>query len=637
MMINFRNTILLCSLFCLESFGQEFKTFERLRSQGDSVQALKQHSLSAKFYEQALALPEDQKPEIFGIIYYDLACKYALSQQKEKALDNLEKSFKVYNAKRKQNPVSASHITSDADLDFVRDEIRFQQLIKEYYKGIDTQLLYAKEIDYYQLLTLIEYLGAEEDATWGSNPEINISNKTIYWKKKNDAYVFNDRTLRLPNINSLQTKTVFFENCDFQLNLILSGFLTEKQDFRYKGFEFTNCNFHGKVFLFDLDFKEVPAFKRSIFSGNLQMWINADEGYGVDIEGCSLHQVDIFLTSKSMVTRHSIKNNYSADSADFRLSCQSAKSIFLLNNKFSEKNIQINLNTGETESLVLKENEFSNLKIIGTNVKSEFDFQMNTLAGKLLMVQSYFSDQPANDVDWSAIANNHLGILVENEDEWGSTPDAGELDQKPVAKFKYNSGENASDISNEQSFNELMGLYSMFLNLYKNKNNLESYNQCYIAVKELQSKRLQYLYESNKSFESYFRWKLSQLLRFYVRFGTDPARAIVISLYIVFLFGVFFFFFPSDWDVTSKKRMVQNFKDFIQKNDKGYLKPFFILLWGFIISLLNAVTLSLNAFITLGFGNIPTHGIARYFCVLEGFLGWFLLSIFTVALINQVL
>jgi hypothetical protein len=50
---------------------------------------------------------------------------------------------------------------------------------------------------------------------------------------------------------------------------------------------------------------------------------------------------------------------------------------------------------------------------------------------------------------------------------------------------------------------------------------------------------------------------------------------------------------------------------------------------------INAATLSLNAFTTLGFGNIPTHGMAKYVCVIQGFIRWFLLSIFTVALINQ--
>jgi hypothetical protein len=106
---------------------------------------------------------------------------------------------------------------------------------------------------------------------------------------------------------------------------------------------------------------------------------------------------------------------------------------------------------------------------------------------------------------------------------------------------------------------------------------------------------------------------------------------------VICVFGVFYFFFPSDWDKTSKAMLLQQFKDFIEKNEKGYVKPFFKMLGGCSLSLLNALTLSLNAYTTLGFGNIPTHGIARYACVIQGFIGWFMLSIFTVALINQVL
>jgi hypothetical protein len=52
---------------------------------------------------------------------------------------------------------------------------------------------------------------------------------------------------------------------------------------------------------------------------------------------------------------------------------------------------------------------------------------------------------------------------------------------------------------------------------------------------------------------------------------------------------------------------------------------------------LNAVTLSINTFTTLGFGDIPINGLPRYMAVLEGFIGWFLLSIFSVSLIYQVL
>jgi hypothetical protein len=34
---------------------------------------------------------------------------------------------------------------------------------------------------------------------------------------------------------------------------------------------------------------------------------------------------------------------------------------------------------------------------------------------------------------------------------------------------------------------------------------------------------------------------------------------------------------------------------------------------------------------------IDSATIAKYVCIIQGFIGWFLLSIFTVALINQVL
>lgn len=56
-----------------------------------------------------------------------------------------------------------------------------------------------------------------------------------------------------------------------------------------------------------------------------------------------------------------------------------------------------------------------------------------------------------------------------------------------------------------------------------------------------------------------------------------------------------------------------------------------------LIRALNSTTLSINAFSTLGFGAIPVKGISRYITILEGFLGWFLLSIFSVSLISQML
>ena len=51
----------------------------------------------------------------------------------------------------------------------------------------------------------------------------------------------------------------------------------------------------------------------------------------------------------------------------------------------------------------------------------------------------------------------------------------------------------------------------------------------------------------------------------------------------------------------------------------------------------NSIILSINTFSTLGFGDILVKGFTRYIAILEGFLGWFLLSIFSVSLISQIL
>jgi|GEM_PF-6551689 len=67
------------------------------------------------------------------------------------------------------------------------------------------------------------------------------------------------------------------------------------------------------------------------------------------------------------------------------------------------------------------------------------------------------------------------------------------------------------------------------------------------------------------------------------------------------------------------------------------ISVFFYGLYLFSIRSINSLMLSINTFTTLGFGEIPVKGIGRYIAILEGFLGWFLLSIFSVSLISQII
>jgi hypothetical protein len=53
--------------------------------------------------------------------------------------------------------------------------------------------------------------------------------------------------------------------------------------------------------------------------------------------------------------------------------------------------------------------------------------------------------------------------------------------------------------------------------------------------------------------------------------------------------------------------------------------------------LFHSIILSMNAFVTLGFGSMKVKGDYIYLSIIEGIFGWFLLSIFTVSLINQII
>ena len=61
------------------------------------------------------------------------------------------------------------------------------------------------------------------------------------------------------------------------------------------------------------------------------------------------------------------------------------------------------------------------------------------------------------------------------------------------------------------------------------------------------------------------------------------------------------------------------------------------ILYDIFIKMLNALMLSINTFTTLGFGEIPIKGLPRYLAIIQGFIGWFMLTIFSVSLISQLL
>ncbi len=276
---------------------------------------------------------------------------------------------------------------------------------------------------------------------------------------------------------------------------------------------------------------------------------------------------------------------------------------------------------GEYSSIEISRNELDELVIIYPTINKSLLLHNNSfrrVSLKSSLENFYF------DIDWEQLSGNRISHATNSSDNTRE-------------KMAFVNPMDTSVTLNKENYFPIIEVYSKLIMRYKALGRLEDSNSAFVEFKDLEGARYYALYKSKGGANNYFRWKLNRLMKFYTEHGTDPSRAIIISIYIIIAFGLFYVFFPSDWDTISKSKLVKNFSDFRRKNEKGYFKPFLILLLGLMISFLNAITLSLNAFTTLGFGNIPTHGIARYVCVLEGFIGWFLLSIFTVALINQVL
>jgi hypothetical protein len=58
-----------------------------------------------------------------------------------------------------------------------------------------------------------------------------------------------------------------------------------------------------------------------------------------------------------------------------------------------------------------------------------------------------------------------------------------------------------------------------------------------------------------------------------------------------------------------------------------------------VVKFFNSLIMSLNSFVVIGFGALPEEDekIAMYLSIIEGIIGWFLLTIFTITLLSQVL
>lgn len=301
-------------------------------------------------------------------------------------------------------------------------------------------------------------------------------------------------------------------------------------------------------------------------------------------------------------------------------------------------------------------------------------------------------------------------MIERNGSDWARP----KLDDPLIDKF------NVYKIKDQKIYDAELSFKAQVHSHYKALFNNRDANIVYVETKDLETDRSEYLYRESPSFKKFFTWKINQFLKVFSNYGTEPAKAVIFSLYVILFFALIYLFFPNSWDKHGRRRIMdryrfftkymkreaginevyleeqrqellesEDFKQYMLKS-KQQIPRFFIataiplyqwsvlgtklwaallkrgdimrgswselpqsrrfwksvllisaflvaIVYDLLIKILNALMLSINTFTTLGFGEIPIRGLPRYLAIIQGFIGWFMLTIFSVSLISQLL
>jgi len=444
----------------------------------------------------------------------------------------------------------------------------------------------------------------------------------------NKSLEFHNCLISGKGLNDLKMKRILFNNCSIS-SLNLTNI--KAAEFTVSNSELNKIRIMNSVFnslqLSNLINPQETSSYISIFSSKVKDELHLSNNKNYQNIGVFASDLNKVRFSKNEALVIGMANNHVQNEVLFLE--EVAEEIRIRKNTFSSLDTLRYTFDVDCEKLVFLDNQI-NVPVLfaGSNVSVRIEMANNTFSNP-----ADFHDVSFPEFDkYIPFSQFKQGFVVYENLYGEDSPDGANCYYCQL----YN-GQTEAELADKTNFDRLVQSYEIMFLGYKSTGDIESANLSYIRIKDLYLNRLGYLYHTNGGFKHYFRWKLAQLLKFYTNHGTDPALSIVISIYVILIFAVFYIFYPSEWDVTSKARLISDFRDFANKNEKGRLRPFITLLIGFGISIINAITLSINSFVTLGFGTIPTTGAARYVCILQGFIGWFLLSIFTVSLINQIL
>lgn len=273
----------------------------------------------------------------------------------------------------------------------------------------------------------------------------------------------------------------------------------------------------------------------------------------------------------------------------------------LQENKFKEQSVRISFDAPGVD-LLIKECEFHRKLDLSNNSLAELSVRDSDLFGKISMNRTTFDHYRSYIPTDFFCRKLYLQDLIFDG---------------PIASSNY-FDDTSLDFSDDYCAEQFLSVYRNFQEFFEHRGNVSEKNVVTVRFHELNLERKKYELMHDFTLVAAIGYTISSFIGITTEFGTNPIRIILLSLFAVLIFsGVFVY----DYLLKRKSHGVQSA---LTRSD---------LLELFIISFLN----SLNSFTTLGFGELPKRKSAAYIAVVEGFIGWLALTLFSVCLITQFL
>lgn len=335
---------------------------------------------------------------------------------------------------------------------------------------------------------------------------------------------------------------------------------------------FNHCTFEKKVsIIMDLDFHKsksvIPKkrfqtedgnhvsnidfhFLNSNFKDGLELKLNPEKISGFNLSNLTIKGCEITF-EKSFIEENSIRN---LRSFDFSENIVNGLYFFRLNNNPYPI---IRKNTFNDSGLIYLHN-----KDIKYNI-TDNDFKKNVVVVLPEITKNLIIDWK----QWSHSFINYDSYVSYCQYIFNKKSQSKSFQDLLFTKLndeKLESNLAEFLVKRNEVYRTEIALLAEFLSLYKSRLNTKSANLVYVKIKNLETLRSEYLYKQNPTFKGFFTWKINQFLKLFSAYGTEPARAVIFSLYVILFFAFIYLLFPNSWDSLGKKRLMHRF-EFFQK------------------------------------------------------------------------